>query len=362
MAGRTREALATIDAAIASRPPLGVTGVADVDSYVVSQSFAHAEGGGLAAARTLASDGYERAVIGHRPLTQFWLSLMLGRVLCASGAVASGRHWFRSARALGLHAGLTGPVRVALHGCVLASAALGDLEGAEQAWAELAELPEFGFMAPERALAEGALAAARGDLSGARRSFLAGVDGAAASGHITSAIWLLHEAARLGGAADVVERIGVLAAATDSSLAAARALHVRAMADGDVDAMAAAATAFEQTGAMLNAAEACIAAAELARAVGAQRSAAGFGLRAEQLMAHCEGAISPGLVSTSGSLQPLTEREREVAFMAVSGLTSREIAGRLVVSQRTVSNHLQHIYDKLGVRSREDLRSAMTGE
>jgi DNA-binding CsgD family transcriptional regulator len=47
--------------------------------------------------------------------------------------------------------------------------------------------------------------------------------------------------------------------------------------------------------------------------------------------------------------------------MAVSGLTSREIATRLVVSQRTVSNHLQHIYDKLGVRSREDLRSAMTG-
>ena len=68
--------------------------------------------------------------------------------------------------------------------------------------------------------------------------------------------------------------------------------------------------------------------------------------------------LSESFLSTYG----ITDREREIAFMAVSGLTSREIAGRLVVSQRTVSNHLQHIYDKLGVRSREALRGVMTGE
>jgi len=85
-------------------------------------------------------------------------------------------------------------------------------------------------------------------------------------------------------------------------------------------------------------------------------------MRAEQLMAHCEAAIRPCLVAVTAGLQPLTEREHEVAFMAASGPTSRQIFERLVVSQRTVSNHLQHIYDKLGVRSREDLRLVVTGE
>ncbi|MEQ1698489.1 MAG: hypothetical protein ABMA25_00170, partial [Ilumatobacteraceae bacterium] len=198
MAGHTGAALAVIDDAIARRPPLGVTGVADVDSYLVAQAFAHAEAGSLETARALAAAGYERAVIGDRPLTQFWLSLMLGRVHSATGAPATGLHWFRSARALGLHVGLTGPVRVALYGCVVNCAALGDLAGAEQAWAEIDQLPGFGFLAPERALAEGALAAVRGDLTAARRCYLAGADEAEASGHLTSAVWLLHEVARLG--------------------------------------------------------------------------------------------------------------------------------------------------------------------
>ena len=362
MAGRTAEALATIDEAIELRPPLGVTGVADVDSYLVAQAFAHAEAGNFATARDLAEAGYERAIIGERPLTRFWLSLMLGRVLSGTGAVASGRHWYRSARALGLHAGLTGPVRVALYGCVVTCAALGDVDGAEEAWAEIDPLPAFGFMAPERALADGALATARGDLTAARRSYLAGAHDAEASGHVTSAIWLLHEAARLGGGDELSERITALAAGTDSRLAAARALHVRAIVAADVAMMREAADAFEAVDASLLAAEACIAAAEMARTQGTQRLAAGFALRAERLMGHCEGAISPGLVAAPGSLQPLTEREREVAYMAVSGLTSRQIAARLVVSQRTISNHLQHIYDKLGVRSREELRGVITGE
>ena len=362
MAGRTEDALEAIDSAIARRPPLGVTGVADVDSYLVAQAFAHVEAGSLAAARALADAGYETAVIRDRPLTQFWLSLMLGRVFGASGAPRSGLRWYRSARALGLHVGLTGPVRVALHGCVVASCALGDLEGAELAWAEIDELPAFGFMAPERALAEGALAAARGDLPRARGHYLAGADEAAATGHVTSAIWLLHESARLGGADQLHERISALAVTTDSRLASARALHVRALAVADPTMMKAAAAEFENMGSLLLAAEASLAGAELARAAGAQRSAAALAMHAKQLLTHCEGAIGPGLVASVSSLQPLTEREREVAFMAASGLTSRQIATQLIVSQRTVSNHLQHIYDKLGVRNREDLRAVMTGE
>jgi pimeloyl-ACP methyl ester carboxylesterase/DNA-binding CsgD family transcriptional regulator len=48
----------------------------------------------------------------------------------------------------------------------------------------------------------------------------------------------------------------------------------------------------------------------------------------------------------------LSRREREVAQLLASGLSNREIAGRLYLSERTVDNHVHHILDKLGFDSR----------
>ncbi|HEY5855506.1 MAG TPA: LuxR C-terminal-related transcriptional regulator [Aldersonia sp.] len=49
---------------------------------------------------------------------------------------------------------------------------------------------------------------------------------------------------------------------------------------------------------------------------------------------------------------PLTRREQEVAALIAAGLSNREIAAQLVISQRTVDGHVEHILDKLGVGSR----------
>jgi DNA-binding CsgD family transcriptional regulator len=49
---------------------------------------------------------------------------------------------------------------------------------------------------------------------------------------------------------------------------------------------------------------------------------------------------------------PLTARERRVAALVAEGLTNRQIAQTLVVSERTAENHVQHILGKLGLANR----------
>ena len=55
----------------------------------------------------------------------------------------------------------------------------------------------------------------------------------------------------------------------------------------------------------------------------------------------------------------LTFHEREVAQLAATGMTNREIAAKLFVSPRTVSAHLYRIFPKLGITSRAALRDAL---
>jgi DNA-binding CsgD family transcriptional regulator len=79
---------------------------------------------------------------------------------------------------------------------------------------------------------------------------------------------------------------------------------------------------------------------------------------ASALAQRCEGAATPGLV-TADSVVPLTKREREVVRLAAERYSSREIAERLYLSARTVDNHLQKAYTKLGVTSRAELADAL---
>ena len=51
----------------------------------------------------------------------------------------------------------------------------------------------------------------------------------------------------------------------------------------------------------------------------------------------------------------LTRRELEVADLVAQGLTNREIASRLFVSERTAQNHVQHILDKLDLPNRSQI-------
>jgi DNA-binding NarL/FixJ family response regulator len=52
---------------------------------------------------------------------------------------------------------------------------------------------------------------------------------------------------------------------------------------------------------------------------------------------------------------PLTRREAEIAELVAGGLTNREIADRLVLSERTIDNHVFHVMNKLNVHHRTEI-------
>jgi predicted ATPase/DNA-binding SARP family transcriptional activator/DNA-binding CsgD family transcriptional regulator len=58
---------------------------------------------------------------------------------------------------------------------------------------------------------------------------------------------------------------------------------------------------------------------------------------------------------TQTGTQALTAREREVALLVGRGLTNRQIASELSISEHTAANHVRKILKKLGVRSRTQI-------
>jgi non-specific serine/threonine protein kinase len=84
--------------------------------------------------------------------------------------------------------------------------------------------------------------------------------------------------------------------------------------------------------------------------------AAGRALSAEQIVAEVLVDAQPLPASPAPTAElpadPLTPREREVVVLVAQGLTNRQIASALVITERTAENHLGHIFDKLAVASR----------
>jgi DNA-binding CsgD family transcriptional regulator len=57
----------------------------------------------------------------------------------------------------------------------------------------------------------------------------------------------------------------------------------------------------------------------------------------------------------SSDTPPLSAREREVAALVAQGLSNRQIGDVLVITDRTVAAHVEHILDKLGFSSRTQI-------
>ena len=361
LAGRVVEAVAAAESGYADHVALGdELAIAHPAMHLVNQVFALTEAGRLAEAEQLALAGADIVAADRVPVAQIFFAANLGRVATLQGRVATARRYYAEAAGLAQASSFAGPLRLALSGLALACAMLGDTTAAGEALAERANTPPFGFRGPEQQLADAWTELVLRRPAEAALKFRYAAEQAAATGHRTIESWLLHDLLRTTGQ-DASARLAELAASCDSPLVAARARHARATRAHDARELAGAAADFETLGAMLLAAEASAGAADAYTRAGDRRAAAAAARRASLLAAVCEGAATPGLMHAAGTV-PLSGREREIVMLAASGMASKDIAGRLYLSVRTVNNHLQHAYAKLGVSSRAGLAQVLRSD
>ena len=86
----------------------------------------------------------------------------------------------------------------------------------------------------------------------------------------------------------------------------------------------------------------------------------GQGMSVDQVIEYAESTGAAPLAPIDEQLAQLTAREREVAMLIARGLSNRQIAETLVIAERTVTNHVEHIFDKLGFRSRAQVATWVT--
>jgi DNA-binding CsgD family transcriptional regulator len=221
--------------------------------------------------------------------------------------------------------------------------------------------PPHGLYRTDTTRARAWLAAERDGLGHARDLLVAEAEVASAHGKHAFEAALLHDVVRFGGAADVLARLAELDGEVQGELFTARLDHATGKANDDPGTLEAAVDGLERVGAPLLAAEASTDLAHALRRGGDHRGATAATARAETLRRSGGRVVllqGPALIR-SAAVEPLTGREREVARLAARGASSKRIAEQLHLSVRTVDNHLQRAYTKLGVSSREQLPAAL---
>ncbi|MFD8376066.1 LuxR C-terminal-related transcriptional regulator [Streptomyces sp. NPDC059688] len=171
-------------------------------------------------------------------------------------------------------------------------------------------------------------------------------------------VWVVHHMGRLGMAGLAAPYWNV---PVQQEFLQARLNYTRAIALKDVKLLTRVAEVFRSAGADLFAAEAYAEVLHFFQSGGQPRQAAAAVKQVADTVALCEGARTPALtyLSTARAAVALTAREREIALLAAAGTASKDIATTLHLSVRTVDNHLQHAYTKLGVTTRRELAVAL---
>jgi DNA-binding NarL/FixJ family response regulator len=254
----------------------------------------------------------------------------------------------------------------------LGSLGLAELRRRQGRLDEAESLFEESAASPQGSLGLAAIALERGTPSEAERLARRVLRQASPGNHTAraAALELTILATAAGGRADGVrhelEELEMLAAGVESEgiRASARlAAAGVAAAEGRItearNALEDALTRFERAGLPYDSLRARLLMAELLQTEGATEAAAAEAgaviKQAKRLGARTLETRAAALGRSTGAgrgKQDLTRREREVLSHVAKGLTNRQIANRLGVSQHTVHRHLANVFTRLGLSSR----------
>ncbi|MBG7603643.1 MAG: AAA family ATPase [Actinobacteria bacterium] len=189
------------------------------------------------------------------------------------------------------------------------------------------------------------VSAARGDVDEACRSAIEGGKYGLDSGDVGWAVIALHDAVAWGGAQQASDLLVRHGHENDCALFDIMFDHAAAAVTNSPGGLANCARRFEASGAFW-----------LAGTAWANRAAAG-----ENEVEICRDAtraicLTPAVGLVEGTVsRALTPRQLDVAELASSGASSKNIAAELFLSGRTVDNHLRDIYRRLGISGRNEL-------
>jgi DNA-binding CsgD family transcriptional regulator/tetratricopeptide (TPR) repeat protein len=307
-----------------------------------------------------------------QPVAEGMCGWALGNLLLSCGAVHDAIEEYGATIRILEAAGLDRTRALVRMDLALARALSGDEVGAFEAmpWSSPDEHGAGLGVSGKFLQVEGWIHASAGRREEARAAFIRSSETHGSGGFLLPSFAALVDAARVSGAGELLERVEELAIDMDGEYVAVLLRFARALAALDVidptdtqnasrtasefDAVGTAAARIDQH---IIAAEAFDHAADLHRASGETRRAVASARLRDARISTCGLTRLPLVPDTTSSA--LTPRELQLANLAATGLSNRDIAEHLVLSVRTVETHLQKVYLKLGVRTRSELREAL---
>jgi len=324
------------------------------------RTLVHYFAGSLVEGAALAEEAHREATERGTDWAVGWTAGLLGGILAGQGRVRHASRLLSEAVVLLGETNLASQLPVYQANLAYSLAVGGDLFGAEQALreAEAALNPSHGLLEGWLALPRVWVRACRGETSAAIAMALDEADRLGSGGLRSLQAMALHDVVRLGQPERVADELSRVAESCDGRLIPAMARHATVLAGGDAPGLEEVSEDFESMGAYLLAAETAAEASVFHRDAGSGKAATRMASRAKGLADKCEGARTTALALIEDPL-PLTRREREVATLAARGFSNGEIAERLVLSVRTIENHLHRSFTKLGVEGRGELGAVL---
>lgn len=329
-------------------------------THIFFRNEALAHEGRIDEAVAVAEEQYSQALLEGSPEGQAWFAWQLCKLVCDRGRPTASIRYGREAVALFRQLGWTLFEHFALVHLSFALSFAGDGAAAAETLRqdEQLGLPANCYWVVDLHQAQAWCAVARGDLPDALTRFREAAQVGESIGDLVGQSAALHALARLGHSGEAAQALQHLALQIEGELSSARADHASALACGDQAGLEDVSSRFESMGATLLAAEAAADAGVAWRRSGDLRRASRCEQRANALAIACESPVSPALQAVRARSQ-LTRAERETSLLAASGCSNKGIASQLNLSVRTVENHLQHAYEKLGISGRSQLADGL---